>query len=149
MITWAKINQIRLWEPSEIQTIQPNKNMKYATEFGHAGHMLPIQINYMVKKRWNYNHMIFNQLTVRLYIYIYILLNFFCKFINFLLECHLRLALGVRTELSLLWTHQIKIGLPRLLSWSPLLSLDLYILAQSLRFHCWWSCKCKCLHAHI
>ena len=22
--------------------------MKYATEFGHAGHMLPIQINYMV-----------------------------------------------------------------------------------------------------
>ena len=36
MITWAKINQIRLWEPLEIQTIQPKKNMKYATEFGHA-----------------------------------------------------------------------------------------------------------------
>ena len=48
MITWAKINKIRLWEPLEIQTIQPEKNMKYATEFGHAGYMLPIQINYMV-----------------------------------------------------------------------------------------------------
>ena len=30
MITWAKINQIRLWEPLEIQTIQPKKIMKYA-----------------------------------------------------------------------------------------------------------------------
>ena len=28
IITWAKINQIRLWEPLEIQTIQPKKDMK-------------------------------------------------------------------------------------------------------------------------
>ena len=29
-------------------TIQPNKYMKYAKEFGYAGQMLPILINYMV-----------------------------------------------------------------------------------------------------
>ena len=43
-ITWAKINQIRLWEPLEIQS---KKHMKYAKEFGYAGEMLPILINYM------------------------------------------------------------------------------------------------------
>ena len=48
IITWAKINQIRLWEPLETQTIQPIKYIKYAKEFGYAGHMLPILINYMV-----------------------------------------------------------------------------------------------------
>ena len=48
IITWAKINQIRLRESLELQAIQPEKYMKYAEEFGHAGHMLPILINYMV-----------------------------------------------------------------------------------------------------
>ena len=42
IITRAKIKQIRLREPLEIQTIQPKKYMKYAKEFGYAGHMLPI-----------------------------------------------------------------------------------------------------------
>ena len=42
IITWAKINQIRLWEPLEIEAIQPKKDMKYAKEFGYAGHMLPV-----------------------------------------------------------------------------------------------------------
>ena len=32
----------------EIQTIQPKKDMKYATEFRYAGHMLPILIYYMI-----------------------------------------------------------------------------------------------------
>ena len=44
IITWAKINQIRLWEPLETQTIKPKKYMKYATECGYAGQMLPILI---------------------------------------------------------------------------------------------------------
>ena len=48
IITWAKINQIRLWEPLEIQTEQPKKYRKYVKEFGYAGQMLPIVINYMV-----------------------------------------------------------------------------------------------------
>ena len=48
IITCAKINQIRLREPLEIQTIQPKKSMKYTKEFGYAGHMLPILIDYMV-----------------------------------------------------------------------------------------------------
>ena len=48
IITWANINQIRLREPLDIQTIQPKNDMKYATESGYAGHMLPILINYMV-----------------------------------------------------------------------------------------------------
>ena len=48
IITWAKINQIRLWEPLEIQTVQPKNDMKYDKEFGYTGHMLPILINYMV-----------------------------------------------------------------------------------------------------
>ena len=48
IITWAKINQIRLWEPLDTQTIQPKKYIKYAKEFGYAGQMLPILINYMV-----------------------------------------------------------------------------------------------------
>ena len=48
IITWAKINQIRLREPLDIQTVQPKKYMKYAKEFGYAGQMLPILINYMV-----------------------------------------------------------------------------------------------------
>ena len=48
IITCAKINQIRLIEPLEIQTIQPKNYMKYAKEFGYSGHMLPILINYMV-----------------------------------------------------------------------------------------------------
>ena len=39
IITRAKINQIRLREPLEIQTIQPIKYMKYAKEFGYAGHI--------------------------------------------------------------------------------------------------------------
>ena len=30
----------------EIQTIQPKKDMKYAKEFGYAGHMLPILITW-------------------------------------------------------------------------------------------------------
>ena len=47
IITWAKINKIRLWEPLETQTIQPKKYMKYAKEFGYDGQMLPI-INYMI-----------------------------------------------------------------------------------------------------
>ena len=42
------MNQIRLREPLKVQTIQPNKYMKYAKEFGYAAHMLPILINYMV-----------------------------------------------------------------------------------------------------
>ena len=48
IITWAKINPIRLWEPLEIETIQPKKDMKYAKEFVYAGHMLPILITYMI-----------------------------------------------------------------------------------------------------
>ena len=40
IITWAKINQIRLCEPLEIKTIRPKKDMKYAKEFGYAGHMI-------------------------------------------------------------------------------------------------------------
>ena len=54
IITRAKINQIRLREPLEAQTIQPKKYMKYAKKFGYAGHMLPILIiiiNYMVIHR--------------------------------------------------------------------------------------------------
>ena len=47
IITWAKINQIRLREPLEIQTKQPKKYMKYAKEFGYAGHIIPILINYI------------------------------------------------------------------------------------------------------
>ena len=42
------MNQIRLREPLEIQTIQPKKFMKNAKEFGYAGQMLPILINYIV-----------------------------------------------------------------------------------------------------
>ena len=45
IITWAKINQIRLRESLGIKAIQPKKYMKYVKEFGHAGHMLPILIN--------------------------------------------------------------------------------------------------------
>ena len=48
IITWAKINQIRLWETLETQTVQPKKYIKYAKEFGYAGKILPILINYMV-----------------------------------------------------------------------------------------------------
>ena len=48
IITLAKINQIRLGEPLEIETIQPNKDMKYVKEFGYAVHMLPILINYKI-----------------------------------------------------------------------------------------------------
>ena len=48
IITWAKINQIRLWEPLETQTIQSKKYMKYDKEFWYAGQMLSILINYMV-----------------------------------------------------------------------------------------------------
>ena len=48
IITKAKINQIRLREPLEIQTIQPKKYTKYVKEFGYASHMLPILINYIV-----------------------------------------------------------------------------------------------------
>ena len=47
IITWVKINQIRLREPLEIQTIQPKKCMKYAKQFVYAGQMLPILINYV------------------------------------------------------------------------------------------------------
>ena len=47
IITRAKINQIRLGEPLKIQTIRPTKYLKYAEEFGYAGQMLPIPINYM------------------------------------------------------------------------------------------------------
>ena len=45
IITRAKINKIRLREPLKIQTIQPKKYMKFAKEFGYAGHMPPILIN--------------------------------------------------------------------------------------------------------
>ena len=48
IITWAKINQIRSWEPLEIETIQSKKDMKYSKEFGYAGHMLPLLIYYMI-----------------------------------------------------------------------------------------------------
>ena len=48
IIICAKINQIRLRELLGIQTIQPKKYMIYAKEFGYAGHMLLILINYMV-----------------------------------------------------------------------------------------------------
>ena len=47
IITWAKINQIRLRETLEIQTYNI-KDMKYAKEFGFSGHMQPRLINYMV-----------------------------------------------------------------------------------------------------
>ena len=47
-IITCKINQIRLREPLEIQTIQPKMYMKYAKEFGYVGQMQPILINYMV-----------------------------------------------------------------------------------------------------
>ena len=47
-IAWAKINQIRLREPFEIQTIQPEKYSKYYNEFGYAGHMLPTLISHKV-----------------------------------------------------------------------------------------------------
>ena len=45
-ITSAKINQIRLRQPLEIQKIQPEKYLKYTNEFGYDSHMLPILINY-------------------------------------------------------------------------------------------------------
>ena len=32
-------------EPLEIQTIQPEKNLKYSNELGYAGHMIPILIS--------------------------------------------------------------------------------------------------------
>ena len=41
-------NQIRLREPLEIQTIQPEKYLKCPNEYGHVGHMLPILISYKV-----------------------------------------------------------------------------------------------------
>ena len=44
----TKINQIRLREPLEIQTIQPEKYLKYSNQFGYAGHILPILISYKV-----------------------------------------------------------------------------------------------------
>ena len=44
----AKINQIRLRELLEIQTIQPEKYLKFSDEFGYAGHILPILISYKV-----------------------------------------------------------------------------------------------------
>ena len=44
-ITWTIINQIRLRKQLEIQTIQPEKHLKYSNEFGHTGHMLPILIS--------------------------------------------------------------------------------------------------------
>ena len=47
-ITSAKINHIRLREPLEIKTIQPEKYLKYYNELGYAGHMLPILISYKV-----------------------------------------------------------------------------------------------------
>ena len=34
-----------------MQTIQPKKYMKDTKEFGYAGHMLPMLINYMVIHR--------------------------------------------------------------------------------------------------
>ena len=39
-ITCAKINQIRLREQLEMQTLQPKKYLKYTNEFGYAGRML-------------------------------------------------------------------------------------------------------------
>ena len=47
-ITWAKLNQIRLMEPLQIQTIQPEKYLKYSNEFQYDGHILPILISYKV-----------------------------------------------------------------------------------------------------
>ena len=47
-ITCANINQIRLREPLEIQTIHPKKYLKLTNELGYDGHMLPILINYKV-----------------------------------------------------------------------------------------------------
>ena len=45
-IAWANINQIRLREPLEIQTIHPKKYLTLTNELGYNGHMLPILINY-------------------------------------------------------------------------------------------------------
>ena len=45
------MNQIRLREPSEIQTIHHEKYLKYSNEFGYAGHMLPILMSYKVIHR--------------------------------------------------------------------------------------------------
>ena len=41
-ITWAKINQIKLREPLEIQTIHPKKYLTQTNDLGYDGHMLPI-----------------------------------------------------------------------------------------------------------
>ena len=46
-MTWVTINQIRLREQLEIQTIQP-KNDMWTNELEYNGHMLQILINYKV-----------------------------------------------------------------------------------------------------
>ena len=45
-ITRVKINQIRLREPLELQTIQPKKYLKCTNALGYEGHMLPILVSY-------------------------------------------------------------------------------------------------------
>ena len=47
-ITYTKINQIRLREPIEIQTIHHKKYLKLTNELGYDRHMLPMLINYKV-----------------------------------------------------------------------------------------------------
>ena len=47
-ITWVKINQIRLREPFEIQTIQPKKYLKWTDDFGYKVHMQPMLMNHKV-----------------------------------------------------------------------------------------------------
>ena len=43
-IPWVTINQIRLREPFEIQTIQPKKYLTFTNELENNGHMLPTLI---------------------------------------------------------------------------------------------------------
>ena len=43
-----KKSNIRSREPLEIQTIRPNKYLKWTNELEYNGHILPILINYKV-----------------------------------------------------------------------------------------------------
>ena len=64
-ITCAKINPIRLREPLKIQTIQPEKYLKYSNELIRpSGHMLPIPIsNKVIHHTLTYRGMILSMIT--------------------------------------------------------------------------------------
>ena len=71
---WVSLNQIRLKEPMEIQTIQPIKYLKWTTEFEYNGHEQLMLINYSHSSHieilkynctyaYSYTHNIFSHLS--------------------------------------------------------------------------------------